>query len=684
MILFLIINIAVVISAFLLAARLFGFSSLVDFLVSCFILYFSQIVLTESILGIFQILTLKYLVLSNLFILFFVFVLVALNGKNHLKLPEIKPALKHLFSNRIIVFATCVIFVFGLVKVFINLVNAPFGWDSLNYHFTFPVEWLKNANLCNPITIFDDPSPSYYPINGSLFYFWLIVPLRNVFLADIGQLPFFILAFFCVYGISRKLNLPKDYAYYASVLFVLIPNFFKQLQIAYVDIMVVALFLASLNFLFILEKKFSFSCCLIYGLSLGLLLGVKTVALPYSFLLFIPFVYLAIKNRKYNFLIITAVFIILFGGYSYIRNYFLTNNPLYPLDFKLFGRTIFKGVMDSVVYRAHFKIQDYSLAKLLFHEGLGAQSLLFILPGVFFGLLLLMAKKFKKPSFLFGYFLILPVLIYLVYRYLIPLANTRYLYPLLALGIILGFFSYNFLKFPKIAINIGVIICIIASMSELAKRQELVTSFVLTIITLTSLFFMRRNIKKLKFILKPILAFWVVFAVLLSLILLEKYYIRNEYRSYVKMTKYSGFWLDATKAWEWINDNTTGNNIAYVGRPVPFPLYGTNFKNNVYYVSVNKVEPAKLHYFPNSRYNWDYDFLSMHRSFGEKDNYRGNEDYSVWLSNLLRRKTDYLFVYSLHQTKDVDFPIEDNWAQSNPLKFNLIFSNQTVHIYKVM
>ena len=149
------------------------------------------------------------------------------------------------------------------------------------------------------------------------------------------------------------------------------------------------------------------------------------------------------------------------------------------------------------------------------------------------------------------------------------------------------------------------------------------------------------------------------------------------------MVRYSGFWPDATKAWEWLNRNTQGNNIAYVGRPVPFPLYGTNFKNNVYYVSVNKIEPAKLHYFPNSHYHWDYDFLSLHRSLGAVGNYRADADYIVWLNNLNRRYTDYLFIYSLHQTKNIEFPLEDAWARANPGKFTPVFTNETIHIYKI-
>ncbi|MBU1726183.1 MAG: hypothetical protein KJ880_00930, partial [Candidatus Omnitrophica bacterium] len=169
-----------------------------------------------------------------------------------------------------------------------------------------------------------------------------------------------------------------------------------------------------------------------------------------------------------------------------------------------------------------------------------------------------------------------------------------------------------------------------------------------------------------------------------GLVILNRDYNKNEYSRYLKMVKYSGFWPDAVKAWQWLNNNTEGNSIAYVGRPVPFPLYGTKFKNNVYYVSVNKTEPAKLHYFKDSFYKWGADFESKHRSFEEKGNYRSEADYSAWLANLKKRNIDYLFIYSLHQIKGIEFPFEDSWAAEHPEKFVPAFMNQAVHIYRVI
>ncbi|MFZ2356565.1 MAG: hypothetical protein WAW67_01915, partial [Candidatus Omnitrophota bacterium] len=283
-----------------------------------------------------------------------------------------------------------------------------------------------------------------------------------------------------------------------------------------------------------------------------------------------------------------------------------------------------------------------------------------------------------------AYFFIIPIIIYLIYRYVIPLANTRYLYAMLGVSTIIGFYCLDCLKVPKKVIQVLVVISAIGSCLELAKRQELAASMVLTILFFLIVLFFNKPIKKsLQILRNPIFVYCLIIILLSALFGLERNYIKNEFPRYKKMVKYSGFWVDATDAWLWLNTETKGKNIAYVGRPVPFPLYGESFKNNVYYVSVNKTDPAKLHYFKNSRYSWGYDFLSLHQNLENKDNYRGNADYSVWLKNILRRQTGYLFIYSLHQTKETVFPIEDGWAKGHPEIFELVFKNKTIHIYKI-
>ncbi|MDD5512425.1 MAG: hypothetical protein PHD09_01475 [Candidatus Omnitrophica bacterium] len=685
MILFLSMNLMVAAGAVLFTLKVLRLPGLADALIAAFLFYLGQIIFSQTLLGAASRLYLPNLLLFNGALL--IAVMLFTRKKTALIPAGLNPApARELLGNKLLLFMLCALGAFVSLKVLVNLLNPPFGWDSLNYHFTFAVEWLKNHNLSMPITVSDDPSPPYYPINGSLYFLWLIFPFRSVFLADLGQLPFFFLALISVFAIARKLGLERKVSFYCAFLFFLVPNFFKQLQIAYVDVMVAALFLACLNFLLVLKENFNWRGCLAFGVAWGLLLGTKTVALPYSLLLLPPFAYLLLKNFKRIYLAVPVLAgLVILGGFSYLRNYLETGNPLYPMDMVLSGRHIFKGVMDNLVYRAHFNAQDYALGKLLFHEGLGVQSLFFILPGIFLVVPVYMLKKRRLPDFFAFYLFILPLLMYLEYRYIIPLANVRYLYSLLGLGMVLGFYLFKLLRLPGKLIAALVLISVLASISELAKRQELVFSMALTFIFTVFAFTLLGRIKQGVRMMIRNPAFIVFLTVLLLVFLgaAERYYRKHEFSRYAKMTKYSGFWPDATQAWEWLNEHTNADNIAYIGRPVPFPLYGSGFKNNVYYVSVNQIEPARLHYFKNSRYNWGYDFLSLHRNLEEEGNYRGGAQYSLWLENLKKRRISYLFVYSLHQIDGIEFPREDAWAAAHPEKFTGVFHNQTVHIYRV-
>ncbi len=681
MFIFLFLNILVLGSASFIVYKALRIKGVVDSVIALFVIYFSQIVFMELVLGV-----AGALYLTNVVALSFALFISAylLTKKNEFCFSYLKfnQYFNELLSNKLYIFIFSIAASFFLVKILVNLFNPPFGWDSLNYHFTFPVEWLKHGNLSTPITVFDDPSPTYYPINGSLFYLWLILPLKSVFIADLGQLPFFVIAVISVYSISQKIGLNRSFSFYSAVLFALIPNFFKQLQIAYVDVMVGALFLVCLNWLFLLKQNFTWQNILIYSLSLGVLIGTKTTALAFSALLIVPFILMCFKNyRKVNLGLVFIVCILFFGGFSYLRNLIETGNPLYPLDFGLFDINIFKGVMGKAVYAAHFDAWDYSLGKMLFHEGLGAQALLFILPGIFLALPVAFIKRKKELNFSFIYFLALPILIYFVYRYIIPLANVRYLYAGMGSGVVLGFYVFDILKIKKAVINFLVFVCIFSSVPSLAKRQELAASLILTVVA----FLFLTNFKRMSlFTDKKITLIAIVILIFSLLFLGGKYYNKNEFRRYYKMVKYSGFWPEAAKAWDWLNSNTIGNNIAYTGRAVPFPLYGSGFKNSAYYVSVNKIQPAKLHYFNNSKYEYEPGFESLLKTIEQENNYRGNADYKTWLDNLLNTNTDYLFVYSLQQTRSTIFPLEDNWAMVNPYKFKLVFTNNTIHIYRII
>jgi hypothetical protein len=652
-----------------------------DKFLTLFLVYFSYIIIAEQSLGIIGLLTLRNLFIVNLCVLcsvcFFhrkLRVVEVIDGYTRRLISELK-------VSRFTLFVLAVIIGFSLAKLYVNLINPPFGWDSLNYHFTFAVEWLKNKNLSTPLVVSDIPCPTYFPLNGSLIYLWFIYPFHNVFLADLGQAPFYFMALLAIYSICRKLDVSREIAFLAAVVMAITPNYFKQLSIAYVDLMVCAWFLLALNYLLSFYEDANWENTCLFSLSLGMLIGTKTMGLTYGFILVLFFLYLIVRklDRKGIYKIATfAILLAVTGGFSYIRNFVLTGNPLYPLSLK-FNSLSLPGVMEKSNFVAFVNKSDFAFSTMLFHEGLGAGTLIFIIPG----LLLFLYGSIVKRRIAFREVLLIAcfIFIYVVYRYVISVPNVRYFYPALGVGFIMAFVALSNIRLPIRILKIIVAICVLASIPELAKPKfpeftaALITTLFVFIILLGGFRFVQKRIVGVGLL--------CVLAVLVVLTIESRNYRQNEFSRYAASRKYSGFWPDAVQAWAWLSQKSDGNNIAYVGRPVPLPLYGRDLRNNVYYCSVNGIDPMFIHYQKNAWYSWDNHSESMHRSFEEPNNYRGGANYDLWLRNLRKRKTDYLFIYSLHQTKNIAFPIEEKWASAHPAIFKLVYNNDTIHIYKL-
>ncbi len=682
MLTFIILNTLVALSAVILIKKAFHCADLPERICVFSTLFFTQIVVSELILGMLGMLFIPQLIGINTLILILIWLFFRKKKSGPIN-EVLVDRFDWLFKNKVILFCISVILGFLLVKTIYNLINPPFGWDSLNYHFTFPVEWLKSGNLLLPPTISDDPSPTYYPINGSLYYYWLIAPFRNVMLADLGQIPFLIISFFAVFSIARKIKLSKELSFYAAAIFMVIPNYFEQIEVGYVDIIMATLFLLCINFLLNLNKEFNIKNLILSGIAAGLFFGIKTLSLAYSLALILFFLLILIKHaRGFKFIGYGGMFVILMavlGGYGYIRNFIVTGNPLFPLNFVIFKETVFKGVMPTATYLVRWDYQGYNLGKLFFREGMGPQLLLLIFPATFLAFPIALYKKRKvKIDLALGYILFLPAILLAIFTFIIPQLWTRFLYPYLGIGAIVAFFTLSVLKVPIKVIKTLVVICFLASIAEFSGYWELGFSLAAVLILFVTLPYFLRICKEKRFKVDVVFSLIVLFLALIAFT--QKWYLKNEYKRYIT---YARYWEGAMKAWDWLNENTSGDNIAYTGRPVPLPLYGTNFKNDVYYVSVNDTHPAWLHKFPRGNLNWKvYKYEEIDKVLRRDENYRGNADFLSWYKNILAQDIDYLFVYILNDGKY--HPIEDKWASAHNDRFELVFDSQDARIYKVI
>lgn len=689
MINFIIEAVIVTASSWLLTRKYFGIRLLSDAILVSFILLFAQIVLVELLLGVAGQLYFLNVLLAHAAILLIIYLIYFRKEAPPFEKTNIEPFI----NSRLLLLAASIFFPFFLVKLFSNLINPPLSPDSLQVHLAFPATWITNGNLDNPINIFgslpilkpgtlETCSSSYYPINAQLFFTWLMLPLRNAFLADAGEAPFYIIGIVAVYAILRKYDVNSVMALLSGFLWVLIPSIFKQLRTgSLIDVICAVLFLLVFNALLLLKLDFSFKNAALFGIATGLFVGTKIINLAWLLAL-VPLacyiLYRKVKESKFalskilRILAVIVSMIILFGCFVYLKNYFILGNPLFPVELRIFGKTIFKGLLDNAAYKSQVAGWKLDFMKMIFKEGLGLQFLALILPCTFLPLIF---YKYLKTKFYtrIEYLLLFatPFFMLILYSFFINIYTSRYFFPYLSFGLLTAVIFIT--KLPRGDRYLAVIsfISILSAAFELANRYELVSSILLSLTVFILLFLYKKQVSifyRSRDFSKIMLA--VLLAGFLFLTYLNNNYDKEEFSRYpLSFPKREAWQSDIGRGWKVLNELTKGGSrVAYTGRMEFYPLFGSGLKNTVKYVSINAKEVT---------------------AYNKPDGlFRKTRDFAAWKENLKKERIEYLFValpfFDNRESEDPKkFPIEDEWAGAHPDDFQLIFSNSLSRIYKV-
>jgi hypothetical protein len=678
MIILLLANAIVALSAFILVKVFFPERKGVDSFLLGFLFLWAQIILVETVLGTIGKFYLYPIVLAHCAILLFLAVFAS-----RVKTRPVEFDFAFLLRDKLLLFVIAVFLGFFMPLFFINLVNPPFYVDSQTYHLAFPALWIKQGNLVNPLVIWGTPrgvpafsAVTYYPINAQLFFAWLILPLKNAFLADLGEAPFYLVGILAIYSILRKYGLRREAALFCGFLWVLIPNLLRQMLYgSMIDVICAATLLLVLNELLIFKEELNLKNALILGIGLGVFIGTKILNVVWAAAFLPLFLYCLGKNYRRTgaknsaaAIGIIIIFTILFGGYIYIKNFVHTGNPVYPITINLFGRCMFHGLADSAAYGrvlgATVRFPD-----ILWKEGLGGQFLLFVLPGTFIPWLFFRSIKGKaKPMGEYLSLFVAPALMALFYFAVIKIGWVRYLFPWLGIGIIATvIFLSKFAWGEKYLYGAGVI-AVIASITKFANGPLLAVSLILTLLVFVLCLFAEKKGLSTKIVFNFKISAIIVLVTIVLSSWLNMDYDKNEFARYpVTLSKKEANQRGLIFGWQWLNSHTgTGKRIALVGRPEIYPLLGTRLKNEVFCVPVN----AK-----------SFDAYAPTDGF-----YRREKDFGVWLMNLRKMRADYIFIAwpgeDDSESKDTSvFPVEDGWCRHNPGYFKTVFFNSLVHIY---
>jgi Dolichyl-phosphate-mannose-protein mannosyltransferase len=594
--------------------------------------------------------------------------------------------------------------------------HAPFTlYDSVSYHLFFAARWVQDHAISIVPTPFSDEAQAYAPANGEAFFAWLMLPFHGDLLARIGQLPFALLGAIALYAIARRLGAPPDRSAYPPAFFLFSRPVAEQMVGANVDLICASLFALSLWLAIVAVDRGDRRDWALLGVALGLYWGSKYVALVYTPVLLLIACARGVRARMLWSLPGIAAFALPW----YARNWALAGSPIYPASLAIGGVTVARGAFNrAAMLNTIFHTTDLRLLPAMAAHAFGPTLFVVWLPCAIAGWIA-MSRRGWWPA---GVLVLVPLAMVPLYWFGFPVnVDSRFLLP--AIGPALLPLAFVFPRSRRASVFVHTVLTLALVWIAVGVRAQLpgavpwfmggwlaldglVTPAFLTPMgvlaaTLAAVWVGTR--RSARFAVPAVTGAIAAAAVVLT----------------VGATRWctpdACVYLDTTSpyirvgyadSWRWISQNVFGSTVAYTGINLPYPLTGQRLTNRVVYANIDGRTQWRFHDYDRAYRAGRFEPLPpvLARSSGELlpvADRSGPRDDAVrpryermhgvrdaWIFNLEKLHVGYLFVATLSAYEidyvwhnDRRFPIEDDWAQADPTRFHLVYTNPEVHIY---
>ena len=596
--------------------------------------------------------------------------------------------------------------------VALGLLQSPLTlYDSLSYHLVFPARWLQEHRISIIPTPFSDPAQAYQPANGELFLLWLMLPFHGDLMARIGQMPFLLLGGIALYAIARRSGARPRHAAYAPLFFFLARPIVEQAVGADVDLICAATFVASLYLGIVAVDTNTRRDWLLWGVSVGLYVGTKYLALVYLPVLLVLPVLRGLRRHA----LWAIPGLVVFGLPWYARNWVVAGSPIYPASLKVLGLTIARGAFSrDAMNNSVFHVTSVRLFPAIAAHAFGAALLLFWLPCVCLGAVSLLARRRWWPA---GYVLLVPIVMIPLFWFGLPdNGDSRFLLPAVTVAMVPLTFAFGsnatWNRFLDVAYLMGAAWIVVGlhaqiPMSQLpwfmgdwltlegiVSRASLPHFIAATVAAAGGVYAATRRPTHATSRLMSALAACVAITISAQAVALE------QSRSTLTISP-TYIRTGIVVAWEWVHEHIADSTIANTGNNVPYPLFGDHLSNRVYYVNIDRHDGWRFHDYARVRGKGEMPPSSaLARASGQlmpvldgrieeasRPRYDRWEGYrEAWIQNLMSDSVHYLFVSKLSAYEidyvwhaEAGYPIEDEWARTDP--FRLLYENDQVRIY---
>jgi len=595
------------------------------------------IILILLFAGLFKILYVRVILLFLLFLLVIVLGLRLFSlCKQEELLREIKEPSKELS------FRIWISILFGLgaeIFVLCCFLGTAFGWDDLSYHVVAPAHWLSEHRIfLAPFNYH-----AYYPLNSELFSLWFMLPFKSDAYLSLSGLYWMIMliasAMILVFLFTRSYSSSA----LTGALLIGAKVLFKASRTATAtDLSGAGLIFASLVFLFWFyekkykrEKLFSLIFC---GLLAGIALGTKVTFAPAILILMVS-VWLfrrkedARKQRAF-YVFIFIFFVLLTGSFWYLRNIFLTGNPLFPAEIGPFKGPFITAEQNHTKLFYHLKNNFFNLGQWIFLiKGyldwpymLGIISL----SGYIYYLTYFLKKKSYKPEFLL---LILGLVLLITFPFVPfsgtnnnPLASLRIAQRFIIIPFVAGIILFSCINWKRKYIKEGIAFLGVINVF-LVKTNPY--SLILSIFV----FLIYSIITKIFKILYPRIELAMGYAFLLLLIFAVWQPIKQNFTNQI-IFNWGGENRPVGKGWRAVNSLPAGSRIAWFGPTAYeyYPMFGRNYQ----LVPTPIASDGSAYLFPHQI--WKKEKISLWEIYSKR------ADLKNLIENLLANHIDYVFV----------------------------------------
>jgi hypothetical protein len=481
-----------------------------------------------------------------------------------------------------------------------------------------------------------------------------------------------------------------------------------------VDLVCTAMFLSSLSLGLAAADRGRTADWLLWGVSLGLYLGTKYLALIYLPVLLVPALHRSGRARAFW----GIPGMVIFAGPWYLRNWLIAGSPIYPASLSLAGVTLAHGAYTrEALNHSVFHLTTVGLWPVVAARAFGAPAFVFWIPCALLAVVACVRRRQWWPA---GFVLLLPVLMAPLEWVGVPdNADARFLLP--AVAVAMAALALPFTASRKAnawlhgAYTAGVAWQLAGAHAEIPIRVPWFMDHWLSldgILVRQALPWFATAVAA-SFVCAFMLSFWArrhqaaAIALATGLGCIIPVFAQPLCApARCEVLDLSSIYVRAavTEGWAWERAHIAHSVVAYTGNNLPYPLAGDDLSNLVIYINIDRHAGWRFHdYARVRRHQGPAASAALARASGQLappadgeggasrprfERTEGNRD--AWVQNLKADGARHLFVAAL-SPYEIDyvwhnadgFPIEDEWARADPGSFVLLYENYQVRVYGV-